>query len=50
MQFEDGIVEMSVGDIINMPAFRKYRVDWTTPDEPAVWLGVRYHAVLEVTG
>jgi hypothetical protein len=43
MQFEDGMVEMSVGDFINMPAFRKYRVDWTTPDEPANWLGVRYH-------
>ncbi|MFM9066203.1 MAG: cupin domain-containing protein [Planctomycetota bacterium] len=42
LQFEDGIVEMKVGDFINIPAFKKHRVDWTTPDEPTVWLGVRY--------
>jgi cupin 2 domain-containing protein len=42
LQFEDGMVEMKVGDFINIPAFRKHRVDWTTPDEPTVWLGVRY--------
>jgi cupin 2 domain-containing protein len=42
LQFEDGLVEMKSGDYINIPAFRKHRVDWTTPDEPTVWLGVRY--------
>ena len=42
LQFEDGIIEMKVGDFINIPAFKKHRVDWTTPDEPTVWLGVRY--------
>lgn len=42
LQFEDGVVEMKVGDFINIPAFKKHRVDWTTPDEPTVWLGVRY--------
>lgn len=42
LQFEDGMVEMKVGDFINIPAFKKHRVDWTTPDEPTVWLGVRY--------
>lgn len=41
LQFEDGMVEMKVGDFINIPAFKKHRVDWTTPDEPTVWLGVR---------
>jgi len=25
-----------------IPAHKKHRVDWTTPDEPTVWLGVRY--------
>jgi cupin 2 domain-containing protein len=44
LQFEDGMVEMRVGDFINIPAFKKHRVDWTTPDEPTVWLGVRYGA------
>lgn len=42
LQFEDGMVEMKVGDFVNIPAFKKHRVDWTTPDEPTVWLGVRY--------
>ena len=35
-------VEMKPGDFLNIPAFKKHRVDWTTPDEPTVWLGVRY--------
>jgi len=42
LQFEDEIVEMKVGDFINIPAFKKHRVDWTTPDEPTIWLGVLY--------
>jgi len=42
LQFEDGIIEMKVGDFVNIPAFKKHRVEWTTPDEPTVWLGVRY--------
>jgi cupin 2 domain-containing protein len=33
---------MRVGDFINIPAFQKHRVDWTTPTEPTIWLGVRY--------
>src|SRR5258708_4556613 len=33
---------VKVGDFVNIPAFKKHRVDWTTPDEPTVWLGVRY--------
>jgi len=30
---------------VNIPAFKKHRVDWTTPDGPTVWLGVRYGGV-----
>ena len=33
-QFEDGVVEMKPGDFINIPANKKLRGDWTTPDEP----------------
>lgn len=50
LRFEDCVVEMKVGDFINIPAFKKHRVDWTTPDEPTVWLGVRYITVLEDAG
>lgn len=42
LQFEDGMVAMNVGDYINIPAHQKHRVDWTTPDEPTVWLAVHY--------
>ena len=45
LQFEDGMVEMKVGDFINIPAFKKHRVDWTTPDESTVWLAVFYGEV-----
>ncbi len=45
LQFEDGMIEMKVGDFINIPAFRRHRVDWTTPDEPTIWLAVFYKEV-----
>ncbi len=45
LRFEDCLIDMKVGDFINIPAFKKHRVDWTTPDEPTVWLGVRYGGI-----
>ena len=42
LQFENGMIEMQPGDFVNILAFQKHRVDWTTPDEPTIWLGVRY--------
>jgi len=42
LQFEDKIVEMKPGDFVNIPAHRKHRVEWTTPDEPTIWLAVFY--------
>jgi len=42
LQFEDSIVEMKPGDFLNIPAHRKHRVEWTTPDEPTIWLAVVY--------
>ena len=35
-------IEMRPGDFIDIPAHRKHRVEWTTPDEPTVWLAVHY--------
>ena len=34
--------ELNSGDYINIPAHHKHRVEWTTPDEPTVWLAVFY--------
>ena len=42
LQFEDGMVEMKPGDFLNIQAFKRHRVEWTTPDEPTLWLGVHY--------
>jgi cupin 2 domain-containing protein len=42
LQFEDGIVEMKPGDFINIPAHQKHRVEWTTSDEPTIWLAIVY--------
>jgi cupin 2 domain-containing protein len=42
IQFEDRTVEMSPGDYINIPAHKKHRVAWTTPDGPTIWLAVHY--------
>jgi cupin 2 domain-containing protein len=35
-------VEMRPGDFINIPARTRHRVEWTTPDEPTLWLAVHY--------
>jgi len=42
LEFEDGIVEMNPGDFVNIPAHKKHRVEWTTPDEPTIWLAAHY--------
>ncbi len=42
LRMEDDVIELQPGDSVNLPAHRKHRVDWTTPDEPTVWLAVFY--------
>jgi cupin 2 domain-containing protein len=42
LRFEDELVEMKDGDSINIPAHRRHRVEWTTPDEPTIWLAIFY--------
>jgi cupin 2 domain-containing protein len=41
----DGVdkpLEMRPGDYVNIPARQRHRVEWTTPDEPTVWLAIHY--------
>ena len=39
----DGEMKQLVpGDCLNIPAHVLHRVEWTTPDEPTVWLAVFY--------
>lgn len=42
LRFDDGVIEMKPGDCVNIPARKRHRVEWTTPDEPTVWLAVHY--------
>lgn len=42
LRFENEAFEMNVGDCVNIPAHSKHRVEWTTPDEPTIWLAVYY--------
>ena len=42
LRFEDSVVEMKPGDFVNIPAHKRHRVEWTTPDELTIWLAVFY--------
>jgi len=39
---EEQAIELRAGDYLSIPAHVKHRVEWTTPDEPTVWLAVHY--------
>ena len=36
-------VELKQGDFLNIPVHKRHRVEWTTPEEPTIWLAVFYH-------
>jgi len=42
--FDDAVepVRLEQGDAVNIPAGRKHRVEWTSPDEPTIWLAIFY--------
>ena len=42
LRYEDETIEMKPGDFIDIPAHKKHRVEWTTPDEPTIWLAVHH--------
>ena len=42
IRFEDSTLELKPGDFVNISAHRKHRVEWTTVDEPTIWLAVFY--------
>jgi cupin 2 domain-containing protein len=42
LEFEEGAIELGPGDYVDIPAHKKHRVAWTTPDEPTIWLAVHY--------
>ena len=42
LRFEDNEIEMTPGSFIDIPAHRRHRVEWTSPDEPTIWLAIHY--------
>jgi cupin 2 domain-containing protein len=36
-------IHLRPGDHVTIPAHRRHRVEWTTPDEPTVWLAVFFN-------
>ena len=35
-------IDLLPGTVIDIPAQRRHRVDWTAPDEPTIWLAIHY--------
>ena len=33
---------LKAGDFVEIAAHRQHRVDWTTPDQPTIWLAIFY--------
>jgi len=43
LSFEDeGEVRLKTGNYLNIPAHKKHRVSYTSPDEKTIWLAVYY--------
>jgi hypothetical protein len=42
VQFEDRAGSLRPGDYLNIPAHQRHRVDWTSPNEPTIWLAMFY--------
>ncbi|MGS0676400.1 cupin domain-containing protein [Shewanella sp. 0m-4] len=43
LEFIDGaVVELSVGEYLNIPAHVKHRVAWTSEEVETIWLAVHY--------
>lgn len=34
--------ELTSGDYVDIAPHRRHRVDWTTPEQPTIWLAVHY--------
>ncbi|MAT69960.1 MAG: phosphoribosylaminoimidazole carboxylase [Planctomycetaceae bacterium] len=37
---QDELLELGPGDHVNIPAGRRHRIAWSTPDEPTIWVAV----------
>ena len=35
-------LRMRAGDFVHIPAHTRHRIEWTTPEEPTIWLAIHY--------
>ncbi len=42
LRVADELIELQPGDSHYIPAHTKHRVEWTTPDQPTIWLAVHF--------
>lgn len=42
LRLDDEVVELKPGDFLNIPAHRRHRVEWTSPDQQTIWLAIHY--------
>ena len=45
LQLEERTIELGPGDYINLSAHTKHRVQWTTTDQPTMWLAIFYKSL-----
>ncbi len=34
--------QLKAGDFVDIAPHRRHRVDWTTPEQPTIWLAIHY--------
>jgi cupin 2 domain-containing protein len=39
---EEKVQELRPGDFVNIPAYKRHRVEWTDPMETTIWLALHY--------
>jgi cupin 2 domain-containing protein len=39
---ENSVRDLKSGDYVTIPAHCRHRVEWTTTDEPTIWLALHY--------
>ena len=44
LQVENNFIALAPGDYLHIAAHERHRVEWTTPDEPTIWLAILYPA------
>jgi cupin 2 domain-containing protein len=42
LEFEDQTLNLNEGDAVNIPAFKKHKVQQTNKEQPTIWLAVFY--------